>query len=262
MRSLTASAYPFTTTLPHLCCVLSLERLPTADSLSQTHYTTTRPFTCVRDYHHHRRPHHHRQSTHYLLALLPPLSLLHSARLASVASSRLHLISSRLASPRTASDSHPSRDEFRSAARLATRPTPRSRQLLPQPASLRLISHTTIHPFIHPSLPQPATELHCWRRPLLSPTLNLCATAALSRTSRTPLPARRYISSHKTQRLRVPLSPLTRPPTTHHLAVAQSQSQHRPHCHCHLPHLITHLPSTPFILRSRGAPVPRLPPKA
>lgn len=190
------------------------------------------------------------------------LSLLHSARLASVASSRLHLISSRLASPRTASDSHPSRDEFRSAARLATRPTPRSRQLLPQPASLRLISHTTIHPFIHPSLPQPATELHCWRRPLLSPTLNLCATAALSRTSRTPLPARRYISSHKTQRLRVPLSPLTRPPTTHHLAVAQSQSQHRPHCHCHLPHLITHLPSTPFILRSRGAPVPRLPPKA
>jgi hypothetical protein len=188
-----------------------------------------------------------------LLALLPCRFFILLASLPSPhippAPSNLHLVSPRLA---RLQDSHPSRDEFRSAARdsrLATdRPNPRSRQ--PN------FSHIAYH---HPSLDR---RLNCWRRPLLSPTLNLCATAALSRTSRTPLPARRYISSHKTQRLRVPLSPLTRPPTTHHLAVAQSQSQHRPHCHCHLPHLITHLPSTPFILRSRGAPVPRLPPKA
>jgi hypothetical protein len=142
-----------------------------------------------------------------LLALLPCRFFILLASLPSPhippAPSNLHLVSPRLA---RLQDSHPSRDEFRSAARdsrLATdRPNPRSRQ--PN------FSHIAYH---HPSLDR---RLNCWRRPLLSPTLNLCATATLSRTSRTHLPARRYISSHKTQRLRVPLSPLTRPPSTHH----------------------------------------------
>lgn len=200
-----------------------------------------------------------RALTTYSLSFHPVASSFCSPRFCRLIPAASNLISSRLASHGFRLASLERRISLCSATRDATdSPVSPTSSTASQPET-HIAYH---HPSIHPSLPQPATELHCWRRPLLSPTLNLCATAALSRTSRTPLPARRYISSHKTQRLRVPLSPLTRPPTTHHLAVAQSQSQHRPHCHCHLPHLITHLPSTPFILRSRGAPVPRLPPKA
>lgn len=74
---------------------------------------------------------------------------------------------------------------------------------------------------------------------------SLCATAALSRTSATPLPARRYNPSYKALSCAHQLSCASSP-----VALPSSTSQ---------PAVLSSVPETAFILRSRGAPDPASP---
>jgi hypothetical protein len=155
-------------------------------------------------------------SPHYLLALLPPVaSSFCSPRFRRLISRLLHLISisSRLASPRTASRlaSLERRISLCSATRDATdRPIPRSRQLLsPLRQKQQPETHIAYH---HPSLPRPATELlasaiakpHAEPVRNCSPFQNAFARSALHLVSQDSASPRASFATHT--------------PSTHHSA--------------------------------------------